>query len=113
MRVLLASLILAAGALFFPRDASAAPAPPSTLESPESDPSSPAPLKQKEDWLVVAGLVCYVALPAIVTVVAVVLFVRFLATDVYGSGATARSRLGPPVDPLRLRPPPGVVLLRF
>ena len=110
MRALLAALIVAtAASLFAPAEAAAAEAP---AAAEREDPPA-EPLHQKEDWIVVAGLVCYVALPAIVTIVAAVLFVRFLASDVYGSGATARSLLGPPADALRLRPPPGLVLLRF
>lgn len=115
MRWLLVATVVALSALFAPRDAVAAEAVP----EPEAGASAAAdPLQQREDWIAVAGIVCYVVLPAIVTVVALVLFARFVARDVYGLGAAsvgaggsaafARAASG------RLAPrPPGAVLFRF
>lgn len=81
MRVGLAVLAVLLFFVAVPRDAHAAEAPAASAHEDEQ----PAPLEQREDWIAVAGIVCYSVVPVVLIVVASVLTYRFFAQQAEGA----------------------------
>ena len=78
---------------------------PSTADAAESpDPVEEAPMAP-EDWIPVAGIVCYIVIPAIVVVIGVIAYVDWVQRNTFQAAVIAQ--------PIRPPPPRGLVLFRF
>lgn len=82
--------LFAAALLWFaaPGSAHAAQAPASSAAAAEEDSgerADPAPLEQREDWIAVAGIVCYSVVPVVLLAAAGYLAYRFFARESAGA----------------------------
>ena len=117
MRRLLAAAVLAAGlAGFLPSDAAASEAPPvsEALEpGTGTRPFDGGPTENPEDWVVAAGLVCYVVLPLLALVATGVFVYRTFVRESAGSLVLPAERTAWVARGAAARAPPGIALLRF